>query len=1488
MTAGMNPRSLRTAETGTRRYARGEASDDSGEKCLTSQAPGDGKAGRFATRTDVAVNRAAVNAPVIPELKCVAYRLWFVTVIFLEYGLIKKQVAWRYANGAHDDDWLWSRFTLQTQWLNITLHSLIDLATLFYLNALHPRWGVRRPSDGDGAAEPLVPASVPLLARHMLKLTLRIPPLNSWILGAKWGCHHAFTNKQALAITLSPSYIEILLDRFSFGGLVLMGLMNSVFMVILSFSNSHTYICHEAVRETFLQEIGGEYDASKFRMSLPIVFLAPFLFDEVRSRWPSVSRGVWAWTRLSNRLFFGACERSVSGITPSTAGAFARRLRTAASIVIKVVAASLAAVNMANGVPLLLAVTAAWAQTSVPRFVFSRLSASARWCYAPRASTNGLAVAAARWAVSSAFACAAAVTTVAARMCSTGDDFDAAESSRTWATAFAAVAAATHACTPGVGAFVASGGAALDAAVFVVGRACIDPDGGFDASAVWLAFAGSYASALHLNDLVTFARRAAARRSSRWCTKKRVVVREGRAANDHWRLEDFVIDPIGFEVRAAKAKLKDRHRFKPMAYDASTNDPPRVMEKLTCRAKNCCREVDEQNLMAASVALCLEHFTSKKPFEYGSLTCAALFCLMCRRVHAPPLCRECMLFSGREGAKFTIKSRRTPCAREEIGGNDVFMIHMSLKTEEDPVTAVNRARGVFQDIAAENRGSMHAVMSARPGCTIVSVDMVIDDSEESSDIHVGAPSESDGPESARRSLTDAVEKFVSRLAQNGSRRGVQGTLYFRALNPRTGAMQTRRIIFRAEDRDVSHVGPVEDATTLAILDSHPTLRRVVESLHDPKTKMLVVRSDCFDEVRLPTPPLGFHYVLRLEGTYLPLLMPDDERLHTATASQTTDEVDVLLPPTQSEGLGFFELVKSLDSTGGDELSEATEVLLTLPVFMTPDRALALELLRDRDSGGVCMEHVPVLFDLGASLRRDLVMSPDIEPLDASRNLSGSINAPIQQTIFHAACTCASLGWLIALTRVLDVHEGNTLTDANDRGDPVPRQMSTDPDTATDGSIPSLHSYGESMIIPTLRTKRGILGLLRSACSSGDAAIVKAVAVMAIQHRGAVEVGELMCEYDPAFISPLHATAMATARKAWDGAKRGGVLRNLVSVVTGDFTMMSPPVKNAAEATILALTLASDPLSWVSERASSGQEFPMAFASRHAFVRILKSRCAAREISAANTRVIDVLAGAVVHAMRALHNSRFAPFGVSKMITDWSVDTTHANAAATLIALRYDGSSRATIAAALLSPGSSHYLGAFRRRVLDDTRGEVGWDEARAWLLAGASPHGFPPANATETRSGRIGIAAVAAAVAMDATLALTVGDGAGALAAAVTMAMLATIGLAAKTKHRRFYLCHYLRANTIARLVAFVVAMAVDSVESAWSTSTAFRVAVCVVQAWAAPAGKAADAVIVGTHTMVVGASWWVAAIAAGTVVTASVADDRCARRARERLAKAA
>ena len=284
-------------------------------------------------------------------------------------------------------------------------------------------------------------------------------------------------------------------------------------------------------------------------------------------------------------------------------------------------------------------------------------------------------------------------------------------------------------------------------------------------------------------------------------------------------------------------------------------------------------------------------------------------------------------------------------------------------------------------------------------------------------------------------------------------------------------------------------------------------------------------------------------------------------------------------------------------------------------------------------------------------------------------------------------------------------------------------------------------------------------------------------------------------------------------------------------------MMSPPVKNAAEATILALTLASDPLAWVSERASSGQEFPMAFASRHAFVRVLKSRCAAREISCrqySGNRRPRGRGGAQSPQLAQLDSARF---GVSKMITDWSVDATHANAAATLIALRYDGSSRATIAAALLSPRSSHYLGAFRRSVLDDYTFGVRPAGDGPSMDAWASPHGFPPANAMETRSGRIGIAAVAAAVAIDATLALAVGDGAGALAAAVTSAIMAAIGLAARRS---------IGVSTFA--ITFGRIPSRDSWRSwlqrrwiPWSPRGRRRRrcrAVCVVQAWAATGGE--------------------------------------------------
>ena len=153
---------------------------------------------------------------------------------------------------------------MRTQWLNIMINMTIDLCTLFYLNALHPRWGLRRPSDGNGAAELMVPASVPLLARHLLKLTHRVPPLNTVALGIKWWCFHGSTLKQTLLMSLSPSFFATAFNRFSFGELALMGLINSVFIAVLSYTNRDAYMCFEEQRARFLQALGGEYVESKF------------------------------------------------------------------------------------------------------------------------------------------------------------------------------------------------------------------------------------------------------------------------------------------------------------------------------------------------------------------------------------------------------------------------------------------------------------------------------------------------------------------------------------------------------------------------------------------------------------------------------------------------------------------------------------------------------------------------------------------------------------------------------------------------------------------------------------------------------------------------------------------------------------------------------------------------------------------------------------------------------------------------------------------------------------------------------------------------------------------------------------------------------------------------------------------------------------------------------------------------------------------------
>ena len=904
--------------------------------------------------------------------------------------------------------------------------------------------------------------------------------------------------------------------------------------------------------------------------------------------------------------------------------------------------------------------------------------------------------------------------------------------------------------------------------------------------------------------------------------------------------------------------------------------------------------------MSAGVGLCAEHLTSKEPFECEPLNRPALFCLMCRRVHEAPQCPNFSVSPPPRGARSrafrrAIASTKNPrvSSLDGLGRDETAATTLWFKTEEGPVAAVDRVRCIVDDYASAHPGMLRAEVSARPGCTLVTVDMV-----HRALNHAFSEVNSRTSEHPDDRWDQEVDQRADSLARIAFQRGLKGTLRFRAVDPRSGTGCTMRAVFAGdgvapEFENVSNGAPdvSEGASSASDADARSRAYSV---------RMPVLRSDVRDAVTLPVPPSEYEYILRCGATYLPMV--SSERVDVVGATYVIVHVE----PTRAEGLGFFELVPTAGVA--DAAVDGDLPPLALPVFLTPDPALADELSRDKDAGGACLEHAPMLFNMGGALRAD----------DAHADRCAGRLAR-EEMVFHAACSCASEGWSVALNRVLETKIRDS---ARDEHSPLvsregPQPMSEGPDTATDSGRSMVeddslfaHSQlggadgsGFSWTPHTLTTTAGITALLRSACSSGDAATVHVAIAAAIRYRGVANVDALITtDVDGARDgwTPLHASAMAIPTKVREGVEIDGVIGNLVGGVAGGATTMSLPAIKAANAAIVALSVSSDPLAWVSGMGSTAQEPPMAFASRLGPVRGVGSRRASREMAATNSVVVDALARAVVHAMRALRLSRNSPassIDVNPGIVrgrdvdcDRSVpnDATHANAAAALVALEYDGSSRATIAAALLSPGSSHYHGAFRRRDADETRGELGLDEARAWLLAGASPHGFPPASATETRSGRLGMAWVAAAAAMEATAALVVGDRAGALAAAVTAGLMAKAAAVATTTRRRLYLCHHLRANAVARLAAFVVAVAVASAESAGSMAVAWRVAGCVAQAWAAPAGKAADAAIVGAHAMVVGAPWWGAAIAAGTSVAASVADERRARRARERLVKAA
>ena len=194
-------------------------------------------------------------------------------------------------------------------------------------------------------------------------------------------------------------------------------------------------------------------------------------------------------------------------------------------------------------------------------------------------------------------------------------------------------------------------------------------------------------------------------------------------------------------------------------------------------------------------------------------------------------------------------------------------------------------------------------------------------------------------------------------------------------------------------------------------------------------RMPVLRSDVRDAVMLPVPPSEYEYILRRGATFLPIV--SSERLDVTGATYVIVHVE----PTRAEGLGFFELVPTAGVA--DAAVEGDLPPPALPVFLTPDPALADELSRDKAAGGACLEHAPMLFNMSGAL------SPD----DAyAAEFAGRLSR--EEIVFHAACSCASEGWSVALNRVLETNILDSAWERNASRE-VPQPMSEGPDTTTD-------------------------------------------------------------------------------------------------------------------------------------------------------------------------------------------------------------------------------------------------------------------------------------------------------------------------------------------------------------------------------------------------------------------------------------------------------
>ena len=96
------------------------------------------------------------------------YRAWFAAILFLEYAIVRKQIQSFMVFKSFRENQV-----LRHPWISIATHVAVDSSALWFLNAFpgSSRCGTRRARGGEkGKRVLLVPASVPILARHVAKM----------------------------------------------------------------------------------------------------------------------------------------------------------------------------------------------------------------------------------------------------------------------------------------------------------------------------------------------------------------------------------------------------------------------------------------------------------------------------------------------------------------------------------------------------------------------------------------------------------------------------------------------------------------------------------------------------------------------------------------------------------------------------------------------------------------------------------------------------------------------------------------------------------------------------------------------------------------------------------------------------------------------------------------------------------------------------------------------------------------------------------------------------------------------------------------------------------------------------------------------------------------------------------------------------------------------------------------------------------------------